>query len=228
MPIRRTEEGVLVYSSGLMNHNGDYHRGNALRDSVEGVAGLDANGHVLGKGWALKLARSATDLLMVYDRTSNEFAGYWKRVGVNDWELWVQNGGVDKRTLHVGDRAGMKITLPTPTLTGWNTNPAPLSEITDDDYANLTTFGDASGGLSTIIYDLGTTYHLSLALYHSTNGANMQVYGSLDNITYMEVAQAMTKNTLATCGMVARYIKLTANGVGVTNISLSAVGARLI
>lgn len=94
----------MPFSGGTAGvHTDDMHQGDAKRDVKNGVAGLDADGHVLGKGWGLKLPRSGTDIIMFYDRTSGEYAGYFKRIGANDWEMWVSVAGVDARVLNFAD-----------------------------------------------------------------------------------------------------------------------------
>lgn len=94
----------MPFAGGTAGAHGDaMHQGDAKRDSKLGVAGLDADGHVLGKGWALQLPRSGSDTIMFYDRTSGEYAGYFKRIGAGDWEMWVSDAGVDARVLNFAD-----------------------------------------------------------------------------------------------------------------------------
>lgn len=83
-------------------HDDSMHQGNAKRDTVEGLAGLDAGGHVLAPGYRFTAARGAAEQITIRERTSDERAFRFIRVGVNDYEARVNVGGVEKVVQHAG------------------------------------------------------------------------------------------------------------------------------
>lgn len=83
-------------------HNDDSHQGSAKRDVVNGVAGLDASGHLLGLGHQIQFPRSGGDIMQIIDRTSSEYPIHFQRAGLNDWSGWIQDGGLSKEILHAG------------------------------------------------------------------------------------------------------------------------------
>jgi hypothetical protein len=73
------------------------HQGSAKRDVADGVAALDALGHVLGQGSSLKLVRNGGGYLKIIDRTSGEELVQISRVGANTAWVYVRESNVLKR-----------------------------------------------------------------------------------------------------------------------------------
>jgi len=88
----------MPFSGGTAGaHTDAMHQGSAKRDVAEGVAGLDANGHVLSQGWRLVVPRGAANQITLRERIGDERVARWIRVAANDYEAYVNEAGVEKR-----------------------------------------------------------------------------------------------------------------------------------
>jgi hypothetical protein len=99
-----------------------------MKDIANGIAGLDANGHVLAPGYRFTAARGAAEQITIRERTSDERAFRWIRIGANDYEARVNVGGVEKVVQHEGmkDVASGIAGLDASVKLLWNQLPLPM------------------------------------------------------------------------------------------------------
>lgn len=74
----------------------------SMKDVVNGIAALDAGGHVLAPGYRFTAARGAAEQITIRERTSGERVFRWIRNGADDYEARVNVGGVEKVVQHAG------------------------------------------------------------------------------------------------------------------------------
>lgn len=87
---------------GVALHDGYQHYGSAARDAANGVAGLGAGGQVLAPGSYVELTRDGTEDVELWERTSGEIIGRWRRTGVDDYTQFIHCGGVACTIQHSG------------------------------------------------------------------------------------------------------------------------------
>lgn len=68
-----------------------------MKDVVNGIAALDAAGSLLLPGSKMYYTRDGSDDVHIYERTSNEEAYAFHRVGANDYTFFVKESNVWKR-----------------------------------------------------------------------------------------------------------------------------------
>lgn len=78
-------------------HDDGQHTGSAKRDTVSGVAGVDASGNVVALGDAIGLSRGLPPNIYIKERTSNEYAMKLYRSAANSYEGSIHESGVMKR-----------------------------------------------------------------------------------------------------------------------------------
>lgn len=71
-------------------HDGSIHIGDAQRDVVGGVAGLDSNGDILGQGDSIRFPRGVTDVAHLVDRTSDETMIEFRRLANRHWLPYIE------------------------------------------------------------------------------------------------------------------------------------------
>jgi len=83
-------------------HDDGQHFGTSKRDTVGGVAGLDASGHLLALAYRIYAARGGSEQVTFRERTSDERMMRLIRNGANDYEERINVGGVEKVVQHEG------------------------------------------------------------------------------------------------------------------------------
>jgi len=74
----------------------------SMKDAANGIAALDAGGHVLAPGYRFTAVRGAAEQISIRERTSDERVFRWIRIGADDYEARVTVGGVEKVVQHAG------------------------------------------------------------------------------------------------------------------------------
>jgi hypothetical protein len=131
-----------------------------------------------------------------------------------------------------------KIILPTPTISGWNTNPAPLAECLDHDYHNFTTAGliTVASATGSFTFDLGEICMVAVSVYSVVANCGLfSIDFSLDNATFYAAGlddgwSTNPDHVIMPAQGIGRYIRIRYKDAGVgtmslTQCSISAIGA---
>lgn len=197
---------IRIYDTvnATIDHVGNYY----LMKYLDSVILVNREGywHIYSLKELSRITRyiDASNNINFYERTNNELALRFSRQAANKYKVSLPRIG------SVMSNVCEKIALPTPTVSGWTTNPAPLSEIIDDDYEDLPTIGVvAANGIGIVLFDLGEPYSLSIGVFQQKEGGTMQVQLSLDNVIFVTCPPNNTdpEAIIQSANGVGRYIR---------------------